>query len=287
MWKLLVRPYPLIDSKPRLWLTIFGMGLFIYLFLLVFRPFGLYSLPGENFQMILAGYGLVCSLVLVFDLILLPDIFPRIFNESKWTVGKEIIFLLWNISSVGFGNVLYTVWIWNGSLTPALILRFQFITLLVAFLPVCGLVLIKQLILTRKNLTTAQLLSSSMNHKKRLSVDDSPTIIIEAENPKDNFSLPAYNLLFITSADNYIEIHYMENGVEKTKLVRTTLKSARFNLRQYTAFYRCHRAWIVNLDRVESITGNSQGYKLIVENSAIKIPVSRNLNQELSQRITK
>ncbi len=287
MWGPLSQPYPIYDSSKRRWIIILGMGFFVYLFLLFFRPFGLNTIPSEALHFILIGYGLICSSILFIDLIVIPFLFPSIFKEEKWTVGKEIIYILWNISTIGLGNAFYTHWQWNVNFTIQWLLNFQFMTLMVAGLPVFALVLIKQITLLRKILKETHLLNQTMNHKKRLDAFQEEMILISAENPRDNLMIRAYDLMYINAADNYIEVHYLENGSMKKKLIRSSLKNARNDLRAYTAFYRCHRAWIVNLDMVKSITGNSQGYRLLIENSELQIPVSRNLNLEIGQRLAK
>ena len=50
-------------------------------------------------------------------------------------------------------------------------------------------------------------------------------------------------------------------------------------------FFRCHRAYIINLDKVEQVEGNAQGYKLKVRGTEERVPVSRSLNKEFSDRL--
>lgn len=38
---------------------------------------------------------------------------------------------------------------------------------------------------------------------------------------------------------------------------------------------RCHRSYIVNLEKIESLKGNAQGYKLKIFDSNYIVPVSR------------
>ncbi len=284
---LLSQPYPIYDSPKRRWIIILGMGIFVYLFLFFFRPFELNTLPSDSAHIILLGYGLICSSILFIDLIVIPFLFPSIFREEKWIVGKEILYILWNISTIGLGNAFYTYWHWRTNFTLQWLIHFQLMTLMVAVLPVFALVLIKQNTLLRKNLKETRALSQMMNYKKRLDAFKEEMIMLSAENPRDNMMLPANDLMFINAADNYIEVHYLENGKVKKKLIRSSLKKARNDLKAYTAFYRCHRAWIVNLDMVKSITGNSQGYRLLIENCDFQIPVSRNLNLEIGQRLAR
>lgn len=287
MWGPLAQPYPFYHSPYRRWFTVFGMGVFVFLFLLAFRPFGLNNVPDDLLYFILLGYGLTCSVILCNNLIIIPALFPSLFKEENWTVMNEILLILFNISCVGLGNAVFTFWKWNDSITFSSLMHFQLITILVAFLPVSGLVLLKNTALLRKNLAEARNLSDSMHHKKRLDAFKSDVVLLIAENPRDNFRVAVNDLLYLNSADNYIEIHYLENGVLKNKLLRSSLKNARNDLRNYTAFYRCHRAWIVNLDKVSSITGNSQGYRLVMEKCETRIPVSRNLNEEITLRLSK
>jgi DNA-binding LytR/AlgR family response regulator len=53
----------------------------------------------------------------------------------------------------------------------------------------------------------------------------------------------------------------------------------------YSSFFRCHRAFIVNLDKIEQVEGNAQGYKIKLQGAENLIPVSRNLNREFSDRL--
>ena len=68
-----------------------------------------------------------------------------------------------------------------------------------------------------------------------------------SENINENFSLLIAEVAFIRSADNYVEIVYIEGDVYKKKLIRNTLKSIELQIRPYSNFLRCHRISIVNL----------------------------------------
>jgi DNA-binding LytR/AlgR family response regulator len=225
--------------------------------------------------------------MILFNVYIVRALLPRWFDETKWTVGREIGFILWIIFTIGLANAAYSLYIFDDYFSIYYLLYFQFLTLLVAILPVTLNVMIMQLVLTRKNLKAADDITSHMHHKKRLDAMPGMEITIRSDNQKETLSLPAKDLLYITSADNYIEVHFIQDGKEHKKLLRGTLKNTREELRKFTAFYRCHRAWIVNLDRVVSVTGNSQGYRLIIDGSDTVVPVSRNLNEEIHTRLAK
>ena len=52
-----------------------------------------------------------------------------------------------------------------------------------------------------------------------------------------------------------------------------TLKEAREELRKYTAFYRCQKRWVVNLDYVISLSANARTFEVV--NFIMKPPFSR------------
>lgn len=287
MLKLFLQPYPSLDTAAHRRGVAIGMGLFVFLFLYVFRPFGLHTLPINTALLKLSGYGLICSIVLLFDFFVVPALLPSVFDEDNWKVWKEIVFIVWNITTVAFANMIYTNLVIREMPAFTGFIVFEVFTLFVSILPVTALVLLKQIRLLRRNLKEARELSSHMNQKRRLNIHEEVHVTLHAENPKDDFEVPAIELLYIQAADNYIDIHYHRDGKEHQKILRATLKSAREDLRHHTAFYRCHRTWLVNLDRVRAVSGNSQGYKLLLEGTETQVPVSRNLNRELTLRIAK
>jgi DNA-binding LytR/AlgR family response regulator len=285
------QPYP-VQNEPKVKIfTSLGIGLFVFVFLSIFRPLGLNNLPFGHALSFLLGYGIITTLCLTINFLLVPKFFYNSFSEEKWTVGKEIVFILWIIFMIGIANSIYSVVNLSlftvASLSYKTLLFFQFAALAVAALVVTILVLLKNLRLTKKNIQLALEISDNLNHKQRLSGKKDEMITIESENKIDNFTTNVINIIAISAAENYIEINYEENDVLKKKLIRSSLKIARDNLKSYTAFYRCHRKWIVNLDHIRNVTGNSQGYKLIMKHEELIIPVSRNLNKELTLRISR
>jgi hypothetical protein len=245
------QPHPIQnETKVKIFKSL-GIGLFVFVFLYIFRPFGLNNLPFNYALSFLLGYGIITTITLTVNFFLVPKIFYNLFIEEKWTIGKEILFMLWIILMIGISNSTYTITYLSlftvVSFNYKTLLFFQCVALAIAALPVAILVLIKNLRLTKKNIQLALEISDNLNHKQRLSGKQEEMVTLESENKRDNFTTNVINILAISAADNYIEINYEENNVLKKKLIRSTLKIARDNLKSYTAFYRCHRTWIINL----------------------------------------
>jgi hypothetical protein len=287
MLSFLNKPFPRSETHGSHWRSALVTGTIVFAFLFIFRPFGMYRFETLQIAWITAGYGIITAFMVLLNVYLWAALFPEWFREEKWTTGKEILFILWIIFCIGLANAFYSVYIFNDTVSWSYLIRFQFFTILVSLIPVTVNVFTLQLVFTQRNLKAALELTGKMHHKQRLEASPGVEVLLQSENRKEEFRVAASDLIFITSADNYIEIHYLKADQEKKKLLRGTLKGARDDLRSLTAFYRCHRAFIVNLDRVISVTGNSQGYRLRLKGTDEEIPVSRNLKEELEMRLAK
>jgi DNA-binding LytR/AlgR family response regulator len=110
---------------------------------------------------------------------------------------------------------------------------------------------------------------------------DNDLLVLTAENGKDTLQLTRTGLLAIESSDNYCTVFYMKNGQLAKELIRSSLSRLEHQLGEGTPFARCHRSYVVNLDRVERVSGNAQGYKLHLLNGQVVVPVARKYNDTL------
>src|SRR4051812_16211519 len=132
MLRILNRPYPTINDWRKRLRTAFFIGLFIFLFLYLFQPFGLSSYTGADKPLILAGYGLVSFVCCVITMLLIPLFFPRWFREENWKTWKEIVIILVTVILIGAANHLYSYAVGFTPLTLKGFLFFQFSTATVA-----------------------------------------------------------------------------------------------------------------------------------------------------------
>ena len=72
------------------------------------------------------------------------------------------------------------------------------------------------------------------------------------------FITEASSVLFIESNENYIIVHYLENGIHKRCQIRSSMKSIE-PLCEQAGFARAHRCYIVNPLHVKSIRKSSGG----------------------------
>lgn len=286
MSSFLTRPFPFTEDIKKRFLFALGIALFVMTFLYIFRPFGMGNI-NLNLLLVASGYGAVTLFVTMLTNFVALKLFPKNFNEGSWTVLKEIIYIQIVILIVAAGNLLFTSWLGYAELSFKMFFNSELVTLAVAVLPITILILLKQNILLKRTLKAAQHISKNLYLKERLSTKTGEFVTITAENTKDNLVLEVSCIYFIKSADNYVEVYYAHNNEVAKKLLRTTMRSVQSNLKRFSQFYRCHRAYIVNLEKVKKVTGNAQGYRLILENVEQQILVSRSMNQEISLRLSR
>ena len=110
-------------------------------------------------------------------------------------------------------------------------------------------------------------------------------IILSGDYQNEKIELFPEDLFLISSASNYIKVFHLRKNVLVHSIIRSTLKKAEETLSEYPNFFKCHRAFIVNLDKVVHVEGNAQGYKIKIDGHDELIPVSRNLNSEFSDKL--
>lgn len=78
---------------------------------------------------------------------------------------------------------------------------------------------------------------------KRTAKTESEKIIISGENKLDTLRIQPNELVAVSSADNYVEIHYLKNGQVEKKLIRSTLKKIST---EHPELLQTHRSHLIN-----------------------------------------
>lgn len=101
------------------------------------------------------------------------------------------------------------------------------------------------------------------------------TITISSETNNDKIELTIADIIYIKSADNYIELIFNDGGLIEKKLIRNTLKNIELQFQPFSNFIRCHRTCIVNTHFIEKLNKSLNNYSLKIRNYDQVIPVSR------------
>jgi DNA-binding LytR/AlgR family response regulator len=123
------------------------------------------------------------------------------------------------------------------------------------------------------------LLVEKENNQKQLNKikeeDLNKSIEFISENKAENLTIPIADIVFIKSADNYVEIVFTKDNIFKKKLIRHTLKNIELQIRPYSIFIRCHRVCIVNRNFIEKLSKSFSSYWITIRGYQEQIPVSR------------
>lgn len=277
----LCNPYP---RSLKRWGIIITISLFISFFMVVFQPFGLQRFESGYKTLILAGFGGVTFFMLIINMVVLPGFVPALKDEEHWTILRQILWLTWIILSISIANYLYSILFsvvsWYGM--TGLLIFFGF-TFVISIFPVVGVTVISHNRLMSNYLRDAGELNDILSRRKVSTTAGNVPLVITSGNGRQKVEVAPEDLLYIASEGNYADVRFLSEGRVGKAFLRSTMKHIEAQMQGQANLFRCHRAFIVNLGRVEKVRGNSQGYRLMLEHSDKEVPVSRNYTREFRE----
>ncbi|MCP4441902.1 MAG: LytTR family transcriptional regulator [Aureispira sp.] len=280
IFSILSRPYPLVESP--LWRFVFWLGaaLFVDLFLIVFQPFGTDTFEHAYKYLFLSGYGGIVLFVFGgLDALVLP-----FFDESRWIVGKQILWLLLEVILTITLCFFYLVWFTQIPIDWSGYISFVFNSSAIALFPIVALVLAHYVQQLQKYKSLATTITKEIERESTESA--SPSVLkILGENKKDVLEFYPSELYYIKAANNYTEFYlYKEDKLQKT-LLRNSLTKVEQQIDLVKEVVRCHRSYLVNLDKVKKVSGNAQGYTLHLQDIVEVVPVARSKGKQVIERL--
>jgi len=274
----------------------FWLSVFIGLFLLVFKPFGLHKYQHAKTYVII-GYGVVCFLTFMINASTILRYFRKRYQEESWKVYHQILWILWNLLTIGISCFLYAIWIGAFSYSLKSFLKLELYILITSIIPITVLVLLKYIYVLKQHLKLAMDINRQIHENHTLptpvaehiheNVVPNQALNFTSENEKEKLCILPEQILFIESEENYVEFYWKENSKIHKSLLRSTLYKIEEQLKELPAFFRSHRSFIVNLNAIESVVGNSQGYQLRFQNVEKMVPVARSRGKALKDLLYK
>lgn len=258
-----------------------GVGAFVALFLIIFKPFDTEGAPIPNLDLFLAGYGVIIALILLFFTLVVPRTAPKLFSEQRWTVGRQLIFMFSIVALAITASYFYLITS-GGRANLADYLYFSRNGLLVASVPIVILTLldyIRKLRHYEQGARAAKLPQRMPTEPKKT------TIILNDDRDRPELIVDANHIWCLHSDGNYVEVWYAnDDGDYERTVIRNTLARLSDQL-PANRFLTCHRSWVVNPALVEEVTGNAQGYRLHRTN-APTVAVARGRSKEVLAGLT-
>jgi hypothetical protein len=278
MLEFLNKPYPFNDDLKQNTRIIFFISVGVFGFLFLFQPLQIDALALNDKYFLVIGLGVITFLSLSLNMLILPSLFPKILNGSSWNVKKEILWDIWILFTVGVGYFLYY------KALDLMVFGFDMIIkmILIAIVPTSVLIVFNRNRLIRSHLKSANELNIKLKEHK--SITDKLVHFV-SDYQKDNLSIKVSLILFVRSANNYIEVFWKEGQSVKSQMVRCSLTKAEDILKEDKFIFKCHRSYLANINHIEKIEGSSQGYRMFFDKIDFPVPVSKNYTDKLKELI--
>jgi len=273
MLRILVQEYP--APRPVLKSLIIAVlsGLFIALFLLYFEPFNLHLNTDGNKVFHMSFFGCITTFVLLFFLFVFPVLLPNLFSDKNWKLGYQMILNMLILIVIATFNSIYSNYMnsipfgWD---SYWLILSR---TSVLGILPIAFITFSDYYLKVKSSLNSA---SNIIKNKKEFLKDlKEVTHQISTDLKSETFSFKENDFNYAIAVGNYIDMCSLDENTLKKVTYRVTLSSFEIQVKESSNLIRCHRSYLVNLNKVKNISGNAQGLKLELINQSEIIPVSR------------
>lgn len=266
--------YPFNNNYKHNLRTIVLVSMGFMLLMLYFQPFGVNFMDSASDGYFVLAAGMLNAVVLFVSTLILPGMFPVMFDTKRWTIRKELI---WNASMFVLLAVSFAL--------TALLFNIQGMVSLPLFrsgaLALLPLVLFN---LVNYNTVLKERFRKAIDSGKQWLSEEPDTfglkkedqkVLIHSENGKEVFNKNLKDIVLIQSASNYIEIFYREHASIRKRLLRKTLHAVENHLAEFDVIKKCHRCCLVNMDQIKQLVGASSNYFLEVDGLDFHIPLSR------------
>ncbi len=266
--------------------SVFFILTFSVLFMAIYTPFSStawFSLTDMgNFGMMIAFYLVALSILLISKLIMYSSQ-----DRIQFTLWK---YILWVVAEVVIISIFYThfTYVFVGpieeSIVNILAKSFGCILLIIA-IPYTILTLYAAYKAKAEELQMLQYKLSMPNNETSMVY---PSLInLHDYNGTLKLTINSDSLYYMESQDNYIKIHYENNGKLCSYMLRSRTKSIEESLAD-TSIVRCQRSYLVNVMKINHIKKGGKLRYIVLEHDDIKpIPVSESYFKNLLTKIDK
>ncbi len=252
--------YPVLSSGKAVWLSSFSVAAITYLFLTVFQPFGTYNFVSSDKYLLLLPYSIIA-----FIAFLAGDSLVARYSR-KWSWSREILKIVVLLSVCACLNYLYSIYFINHTAFSFGTFLYMFLFTFALGIPVCIMYLLGKLAFS--NSFSASPATELSQYERK---DNTLSIIPDSGKA---FTLAEDDFLYAQSEGNYSTLYYLQDGIVRKQLVRITLKKLEKQICN-PLIQRCHRSYIIHVQKATGKKGNAQGYKIQLEHTSDLVPVSR------------
>lgn len=251
---------PHVKTRKQRFRIALMFGVFVFVFLWIFQPFGLAEIQFNKIP-IIAGFAFITIVVTV--------VFTsfRIRSKHPRSIADLIKTSFYITGVISFLNWLYSYTLQCDSIKHS-ILVYLLDSLAIGLFPVVFLVFYLWMQATKPNTfnkTTENTSTLNASISVKVSKDES-------------LSLTVNKIICAKSSGNYLEI-YSENGKSYIKhLIRYPLYKFYNDLENNDFFFHCHKSYIINSKHLIKLRGNAKQKEVLLELLDFWIPISRSFD---------
>ena len=279
------KPYPSLDNRREVFYIALTFGFFVFLFLFVFSPFEVDKKTQSSFWY-LVGFGII-TFVVVLTIFFLISLIPNsIIDRKKWQLKHTFIVSLFNLVTISIANYFFMKIAVDTE--PAAIWKVLFYTIAVGIFPVSIILVYYERQLSKEDRKTASKAPGLIENRRKLTdgkKDNKGLIDISADVQADSFSVKSDKLLLVKAEGNYSTFFIENDDSYSKKIARVPFKNVENILKKFNDFKKCHRSYIINIEKITGADENARNVILCIDNMQLKIPVSRSKEKAILSAI--
>ena len=239
---------------------ILGSGIFFWLFLVITKPFGIYETNVSDLALFL--FLLPVGILWVVVVIGIDWIGRAVF-KLKSDSRPALDLALWGIKLMGIIHLIYLL---RGLSCGWSCMDFlEYLQLWLAFFLMFAICYLPFSYYARFQFFQRMLVQGNKGNFD---------LVLEGEG-KEKTLLKAHQLIYVQAADNYVDLHLIDENNQPRKMVlRTSLKALEEQLKRQSAFVRIHRSYLINSSYFNAFAKGESSLKLVVADQTITLPVS-------------
>jgi len=237
------------------------------------------------------GYAVVFYLIAIFIISVSKRAIYHLYKTRQEM--SYLLFIIWDLAEIILIALLYTIFtiradenglIDIGTMGKVMI-YFDAMSYCLMSLGVPYIISAMYFAIIDKNNTIRVMNYSTVISDEVLLPKDEKKITLFDNSGVLKLSVSSTNLYFIESDDNYIKVWYTDSqGVLKQYMLRCRLKTVEESF-SGSGLIRCHRKYIVNMDKVKVLRREKDGYEMELDNDSIKpIPVTKTYEENILTR---
>lgn len=274
----LKQPYPFIHFGKLLLRNTFLVFVIAFCFDFFFEPYNVYR-PEHRWPyaiIVLAHATHGSTQYLLYGLIL-----NKLVSRDDWKLFKEFAFLGFLLISIGIGSFLIRDLIYNNPGNWELRYLIEEIrnTLLTGSLILFFVTYINFRVLKTQHQVEAAKLPTQKNERD--------LTVIELKTPlnSEKLAFKIDEFILARAEGNYVRFFIKNEAQTEEYLIRISLSNVANQLESFRQIVRTHRAFLYNINHLDKVEGNAQGYYLSTGSIDFQVPVSRSQLTSFDERI--